>query len=228
MIARGAAPERVHLFANTVDVDDFGARVDRTRRPAAGAARRARGEPEDVVVLSVARLGAGEAARRPRCAPSRQRTTRGCCSSSPATGPSGARLERLARPSSGVRLVLARRRRLGADRRAVRRSRRLRAALRTRAVGGRRQRGGGLRPAARPLGPRRRGARPPARRRERHARSGGRRGGGGARASRARGRSRAPPRPGRPLARAGARLGLRAERRGLPGRRPRSRRRIGS
>ena len=43
------------------------------------------------------------------------------------------------------------------------------------------------------------------------------------RASRARRGPGAPPRPGRPLARAGARLGLRAERRGIPGCGPGSR-----
>jgi glycosyltransferase involved in cell wall biosynthesis len=56
MIDRGAAPERVRVFANTIDVEAFGERADRLapRRPelreelGAGAA--------DVVVLSVARL----------------------------------------------------------------------------------------------------------------------------------------------------------------------------
>jgi len=56
MVARGAAPERVHVFANTIDVEAFGQAVDRLAadRPALreglGAA------PDDVVVLSVARL----------------------------------------------------------------------------------------------------------------------------------------------------------------------------
>jgi glycosyltransferase involved in cell wall biosynthesis len=56
MIARGASPDRVRVFANTVDVDEFGARAS------ALAGRRAelRGSlgagEEDVVVLSVARL----------------------------------------------------------------------------------------------------------------------------------------------------------------------------
>ena len=57
MVARGAAPDRVRVFANTVDVEDFGARADRLggRRPdlrkdlGAGA--------DDVIVLCVARLG---------------------------------------------------------------------------------------------------------------------------------------------------------------------------
>ena len=56
MVARGAAPDRVRVFANTVDVDEFAADATRLapRRPelrsALGAA------PDDVVVLSVARL----------------------------------------------------------------------------------------------------------------------------------------------------------------------------
>jgi glycosyltransferase involved in cell wall biosynthesis len=56
MVDRGAAPERVHVFANTIDVEAFGARADRlaSRRDALRAEVGA--EPEDVVVLSVARL----------------------------------------------------------------------------------------------------------------------------------------------------------------------------
>jgi glycosyltransferase involved in cell wall biosynthesis len=56
MVARGAPAERVHVFANTVDVDEFAADAARLapRRPelrsVLGAA------PDDVVVLSVARL----------------------------------------------------------------------------------------------------------------------------------------------------------------------------
>ena len=56
LVARGAAPEHVRVFANTIDVEGFGARVDglASQRPALrdglGAA------PDDVVVLSVARL----------------------------------------------------------------------------------------------------------------------------------------------------------------------------
>ena len=56
MLARGAAPERVHLFANTIDVEGFGEDAARlgARRP---ELRRALGAgPDDVVVLSVARL----------------------------------------------------------------------------------------------------------------------------------------------------------------------------
>ena len=57
MIARGAAPEHVRVFANTVDVEDFGARADRLggRRP---ELRKDLGSAEDdVIVLCVARLG---------------------------------------------------------------------------------------------------------------------------------------------------------------------------
>ncbi len=56
MVARGASPERVRVFANTIDVEAFGERADRlaARRPALreelGADR------DDVVVVSVARL----------------------------------------------------------------------------------------------------------------------------------------------------------------------------
>jgi glycosyltransferase involved in cell wall biosynthesis len=56
MVARGAAPERVRIFANTIDVEEFGERSARLadRR---SALREALGAgPDDVVVLSVARL----------------------------------------------------------------------------------------------------------------------------------------------------------------------------
>jgi glycosyltransferase involved in cell wall biosynthesis len=56
MIARGAPSERVHLFANTVDVEEFGRHADGLveRRPQLRAELGA--EAEDVVVLCVARL----------------------------------------------------------------------------------------------------------------------------------------------------------------------------
>ena len=57
MLARGASPERVRIFANTVDVEEFGARADGLsgRRP---ELRRDLGAaPDDVIVLCVARLG---------------------------------------------------------------------------------------------------------------------------------------------------------------------------
>jgi glycosyltransferase involved in cell wall biosynthesis len=56
MVARGAAPERVRVFANTIDVEGFGERADTlaARRP---ELREALGAgPDDVVVLAVARL----------------------------------------------------------------------------------------------------------------------------------------------------------------------------
>jgi glycosyltransferase involved in cell wall biosynthesis len=56
MVSRGASPERVHVFANTIDVEGFGARVDRLA-PRRAALRDAFGaDADDVVVLSVARL----------------------------------------------------------------------------------------------------------------------------------------------------------------------------
>ena len=66
MIARGAAPERVRVFANTVDVEDFGARADRLGGAAAGPAegsRRGRGRRHRVVRRSAR---ARETARRSR------------------------------------------------------------------------------------------------------------------------------------------------------------------
>ena len=56
MVARGARPERVRVFANTIDVERFGEQSDRL----AGRRMELREElgagPDDVVVLSVARL----------------------------------------------------------------------------------------------------------------------------------------------------------------------------
>jgi glycosyltransferase involved in cell wall biosynthesis len=56
MIARGAPADRVHVFANTVDVEEFGADATRLagRRPELRSALGA--TADDVVVLSVARL----------------------------------------------------------------------------------------------------------------------------------------------------------------------------
>jgi glycosyltransferase involved in cell wall biosynthesis len=56
MLARGAHPERVRIFANTIDVEEFGERANAlaARRPELRAALGA--GPDDVVVLSVARL----------------------------------------------------------------------------------------------------------------------------------------------------------------------------
>jgi glycosyltransferase involved in cell wall biosynthesis len=56
MVARGASPDRVHVFANTVDVDEFGVRASRlTQRRHELRATLGAGDG-DVVVLSVARL----------------------------------------------------------------------------------------------------------------------------------------------------------------------------
>jgi len=56
MVARGAPADRVRVFANTVDVEEFGASASRlaSRRPELRSALGA--EDDDVVVLSVARL----------------------------------------------------------------------------------------------------------------------------------------------------------------------------
>ena len=79
-------------------------------------------------------------------APSRRRRSAARPRSSRATGPSASGSTRLAR-ELGVRLVLLPGRPVGAHRRAVVARRRLRAPLATRAVGRRRQRGGGVRAA---------------------------------------------------------------------------------
>jgi glycosyltransferase involved in cell wall biosynthesis len=56
MVARGAPPERVRIFANTVDVAEFGREADRLAATR-GELRAAFGAgPDDIVVLSVARL----------------------------------------------------------------------------------------------------------------------------------------------------------------------------
>jgi glycosyltransferase involved in cell wall biosynthesis len=56
MLARGVDPERISLFADTIDVESFGAAADRLR-PRRDALRAEAGiAPADVVVLSVARL----------------------------------------------------------------------------------------------------------------------------------------------------------------------------
>ena len=168
---------------------------------------------EDVAVLSVARLApekgldtlsrAVALAGRPAARPA----------SSPAAGPSASGSRRL-RAELGVRLVVLPEHPLGADRRAVRDRGRLRASLAARALGRRRQRGGRLRVAARPLGPGRaprstcsrtgrNGVLVPAD--DPHAAGRG--------APRARRRPGAPPRGRGGLARADARLGLRSEHR---------------
>ena len=198
MIARGAHPERVRVFANTIDVEDFGEQADRLAGRRAEVRRTLEAEPEDVVVLSVARLApekgldvlvrAVAAADDPRLV----LVVAG-------EGPERARLSEARRRA--VRSTHARgRRRLGADRRAVRRGGRLRAAVGARALGRRGQRGGRMRAPARSLRSSRGGARPPPRRGERRARPSRRRRCGRAVVARARRGSRASSRPGRPLA----------------------------
>jgi glycosyltransferase involved in cell wall biosynthesis len=56
MIARGAAPERVRVFANTVDVEAFGVRADELVPRRTELRAQLGASAEDVVVLSVARL----------------------------------------------------------------------------------------------------------------------------------------------------------------------------
>ena len=148
-------PERVRWFANTIDVAGFVERAERlqSRRPELRAAIGA--GDEDVVVLSVARLApekgldtlvrAAATAADPRSARRRRRRR------------ARARAARRSSRARARRAAAARRRRaLRARRRALRRRRRVRAALDARAVGRRRQRGGRLRAAARPLRPGRR------------------------------------------------------------------------
>jgi glycosyltransferase involved in cell wall biosynthesis len=56
MVARGAPPERVHIFANTIDVEEFGAAADRLSERRSELRQELGVGPDDVVVLSVARL----------------------------------------------------------------------------------------------------------------------------------------------------------------------------
>jgi glycosyltransferase involved in cell wall biosynthesis len=57
MLDRGAAPERVRIFANTVDVEEFERRADRLGGSRPQLRTDLGAGPNDVVVLSVARLG---------------------------------------------------------------------------------------------------------------------------------------------------------------------------
>ena len=159
LVANGARPERVRLFANTIDVPAWVERADRLagRRPELRDALGLSGE--DVAVLSVARLAPEKgldtllraaAAADPRLVvviagegPERRRLRR-----------SGARAGRPSRPRW--------RRALGAHRRDLRCVGRVRPPLRLGAVGRRRQRGRCLRAAARALRPGRCGAGPAA------------------------------------------------------------------
>ena len=56
MISRGAAPEHVRVFANTIDVEGFGERVDRLEARRSELRRKVGAADHHVVVLSVARL----------------------------------------------------------------------------------------------------------------------------------------------------------------------------
>ncbi len=56
MIARGASPACVRMFANTIDVEAFGERADRLAERRSELRRELGAEADDVVVLSVARL----------------------------------------------------------------------------------------------------------------------------------------------------------------------------
>jgi glycosyltransferase involved in cell wall biosynthesis len=56
MIARGASPERVRVFANTIDVEGFGERADLLAKERAELRRELGVASDDVAVLSVARL----------------------------------------------------------------------------------------------------------------------------------------------------------------------------
>jgi glycosyltransferase involved in cell wall biosynthesis len=104
MLARGADPARIDVFADTVDVAAFGARADALASRRDGLRREAGIGPDDVAVLSVARLSpekgldtlvrAVAAAGDPRIV----LVLTG-------SGPERERLEALAR-EAGVRLVL--------------------------------------------------------------------------------------------------------------------------
>jgi len=56
MVSRGAPQERVRVFANTIDVEGFGERADRLSESRAALREDLGAGPDDVVVLSVARL----------------------------------------------------------------------------------------------------------------------------------------------------------------------------
>ncbi|HEU0246658.1 MAG TPA: glycosyltransferase, partial [Gaiellaceae bacterium] len=56
MVARGASPARVHVFANTIDVEELGERADRLAERRSELRTALGAEVDDVVVLSVARL----------------------------------------------------------------------------------------------------------------------------------------------------------------------------
>jgi len=57
MIARGATPEHVRVFANTVDIEDFEARAERLAGQRPALRNDLGSDVDDVIVLCVARLG---------------------------------------------------------------------------------------------------------------------------------------------------------------------------
>ena len=162
MIARGAAPERVHLFANTVDIDDFGARADglRVQRPQLRDSLGARAGRRGGAVRRPTR--AGEENRCPRAGGrQRERPEPPPRRGGRRAGTGGNRAaRRRGRRSTGAR----RRRRLGSSGRAVRGRGRVRAVVGARDVGRSGERSGGVRSPARSLRPSRCGARPSPRR----------------------------------------------------------------
>ena len=104
MVARGAAPERVWIFANTVDVEEFAS--DSTRlAPRRTELREALGAgPDDVIVLSVARLASEKGLDVLVRAIAEARDARLVLALA-GDGPERGRLERLA-ADENVRLVL--------------------------------------------------------------------------------------------------------------------------
>ncbi len=105
MIARGADPERVRVFANTIDVEAFGERADALAGRRAELRESVGARTEDVVVLSAARLvpeKAHDVLVRAAAAAGDSRLLLVFAGD----GPERARLEALA-GELGVRLVLA-------------------------------------------------------------------------------------------------------------------------
>ena len=128
MIERGARPEDVHVFANTIDVESFGARAEELARRVATTC-----EPSSTSPRTTSSWSRSHGSCR------RRRTTSSCARSRPPTtprivlvlvgeGPERARLRHLA-DELGVRLVLVGRSPVGADRGVVRRCGRVRAPL---------------------------------------------------------------------------------------------------
>ncbi|HET9462050.1 MAG TPA: glycosyltransferase [Gaiellaceae bacterium] len=56
MLSRGAPDERVRVFANTIDVEEFGERANHVSARRTELRRAVAADPDDIVVLSVARL----------------------------------------------------------------------------------------------------------------------------------------------------------------------------